>query len=465
MIPVILSGGAGTRLWPLSRKHYPKQLHRLMNEQRTLLQDTALRVSGLQAPVVVCNEDHRFMVAEQLHSIGITPAAILLEPAARNTAPAIALAALQALTIDPDATLAILPADHAIADTPALLAALEVAGEAAADSSLVTFGVVPTHPETGYGYLQSQEKSGNVRHVSRFVEKPDRPTAEQYVAAGDHFWNSGMFVFRARAYLDALSRYQPRMAEVCREAFENASADLDFIRISGAHFSPCPSDSIDYAVMERAEQVRMVPLDAGWSDVGSWHSLWEISDKNADGNVSVGEVIHRDSHNTLVHSRDKLVVTLGLEDMVVVDTSDALLVARRDRVQDVKNAVEQIRALGREEHLNHREVHRPWGSYDRIGHGERYQVKCITVKPGASLSLQMHHHRAEHWVVVSGTAIVQIGEREQMLTENESVYIPIGEKHRLTNPGKVALELIEVQSGSYLGEDDIVRFEDNCGRC
>lgn len=465
MIPVILSGGAGTRLWPLSRKHYPKQLHRLTGSDYTLLQETALRVGGLQAPIIVCNEDHRFMVAEQLHSAGITPAAILLEPAARNTAPAIALAALQALRTDPEATLAVLPADHAIADTQALLRALEVAGEAAADDSLVTFGVVPTHPETGYGYLQSQEKSGDVRRVSRFVEKPDRPTAEQYLAAGDHFWNSGMFVFRARAYLDALGRHQPKMAEVCREAFENASTDLDFIRISKAHFSPCPSDSIDYAVMERAEQVRMVPLDAGWSDVGGWHSLWAISEKDENGNVAIGDVMPLDTRNTLIHGREKLVVTLGMEDTVIVDTSDALLVARRDRVQDVKKVVEKIRALGREEHLNHREVHRPWGSYDSIGHGERYQVKCITVKPGASLSLQMHHHRAEHWVVVSGTAIVQIGEREQMLTENESVYIPIGEKHRLTNPGKLPLELIEVQSGSYLGEDDIVRFEDKFGRC
>ncbi|MEX1198748.1 MAG: mannose-1-phosphate guanylyltransferase/mannose-6-phosphate isomerase [Pseudohongiellaceae bacterium] len=465
MIPVILSGGAGTRLWPLSRKHYPKQLHRLTGGEHTLLQETALRVTDLQAPIVVCNEDHRFMVAEQLRSAGVTPSAILLEPAARNTAPAIALAALQALQTDPEATLAVLPADHAIADHQALLQALDVAGEAAADGSLVTFGVVPTHPETGYGYLQSQEKSGNVRHVIRFVEKPDHPTAEQYLAAGDHFWNSGMFVFRARAYLDALMRFQPTMAEVCREAFENASTDLDFIRISKAHFSPCPSDSIDYAVMEQAEQVRMVPLDAGWSDVGGWHSLWEISDKDENGNVSIGDVLPMDSHNNLVHSREKLVVTLGMEDTVIVDTKDALLVARRDRVQQVKDAVEKIRELGRKEHLNHREVHRPWGSYDSIDNGERYQVKCITVKPGASLSLQMHHHRAEHWVVVSGTAIVQIGEREQMLTENESVYIPIGEKHRLTNPGKLPLELIEVQSGSYLGEDDIVRFEDNFGRC
>ncbi len=465
MIPVILSGGAGTRLWPLSRKQYPKQLHRLTSDEHTLLQQTALRVQGLQPPIVVCNEEHRFMVAEQLHGLGITPAAILLEPAARNTAPAIALAALQALTIDPEATLAVLPADHAISDTAALLQALEVAGEAAADDSLITFGVVPTHPETGYGYLQSREKSGHVRQVSRFVEKPDRPTAERYVAAGDHFWNSGMFVFRARAYLDALIRHQPRMAEVCRSAFDNASSDLDFIRISRAHFEPCPSDSIDYAVMEQAEQVRMVPLDAGWSDVGSWSALWEISEQDGDGNVSVGDVIHRDSHNTLVHGREKLVVTLGMEDTVVVDTKDALLVARRDRVQDVKEIVARIEALGRTEHLNHREVHRPWGSYDSIGHGERYQVKCITVKPGASLSLQMHHHRAEHWVVVSGTAIVQIGEQDQMLTENQSVYIPIGETHRLTNPGKLPLELIEVQSGSYLGEDDIVRLEDHFGRC
>jgi len=464
LIPVILSGGAGTRLWPLSREHYPKQLHRLTGGEHSLLQETALRVQHLAAPIVVCNDDHRFMVAEQLRLAGITPSAILLEPTARNTAPAIALAALQAKQQDPDAVMAVLPADHVIADHAAFIVALDSAVHAAEDGSLVTFGVVPRRAETGYGYIQSAEKSGAVRNVSRFVEKPDADTAAHYLASGDYFWNSGMFVFRADSYLDALARFQPAMLAACQQAISHAGKDLDFLRVSKAHFNDCPSDSIDYAVMEQADNVSMVPLDAGWNDVGSWQSLWEISKQDEQGNAFIGDVIGLNTRNTLVHSLDKLVVTLGLDDTVVVDTPDALLVARKDQVQHVKEVVARIQESRREEHLYHREVHRPWGSYDCIGSGPRYQVKRITVKPGASLSLQMHHHRAEHWVMVSGTAKVQIGEVEKLLSENESVYIPIGVKHRLSNPGDSPIELVEVQSGSYLGEDDIVRFEDMFNR-
>ena len=464
LIPVILSGGSGTRLWPLSRSHYPKQLHRLGPGEHTLLQETALRVSHLDDPIVVCNEEHRFMVAEQLRSAGVNPAAILLEPTGRNTAPAIALAALQAQQSDPDAILAVFPADHAIKNLPAFHKALDQALEAANEGHLLTFGVVPHYPETGYGYMQSSAVGGPTRPVKRFVEKPDLATAGQYLASGAFFWNSGMFVFSAAAYLDALAEHQPAMLDACRLAFERAQSDLDFTRIDGDAFAACPSNSIDYAVMEQAKNVRMVPLDAGWSDIGNWHALWEISEQDEDGNALLGDVLALDSHNNLIRSADKLVVTIGIDDCVVVETPDALLVARRDRVQSVKEAVEQLSEAGREEHLMHREVHRPWGSYDSIGRGDRYQVKRITVKPGASLSLQYHHHRAEHWVVVRGTADVQIGEQQQTLGENESVYIPIGAKHRLTNPGDTPLELVEVQSGSYLGEDDIVRLEDDFGR-
>jgi len=474
MIPVILSGGAGTRLWPLSRALYPKQLHRLVGGEHSLLQQTALRAAGLAAPIVVCNEAHRFMVAEQLRQVDIEPAAILLEPVARNTAPAIALAALSALAKSDtdeqgvaDPILIVLPADHVISNEGALQQALQHAVQAARQqNALVTFGIVPQYAETGYGYLQSQEKNGALRLVSRFVEKPDQATAEAYVAAGDYFWNSGMFVFTARNYLAALARYQPAMHSAAEQAFQHASRDLDFTRISATHFADSPAESVDYAIMERADNVYMVPLDAGWSDIGNWHALWQISPADNAGNVSIGpDIMHMGSRNTLVHSLDRLVVTLGLEDCIVVDTPDALLVAHRDQVQQVKQAVARLQAEGRDEYRHHREVHRPWGSYDSIGVGPRYQVKCITVKPGASLSLQMHHHRAEHWIVVSGTAEVQVGEETRLLQENQSTYIPIGATHRLRNPGVIPLKLIEVQSGSYLGEDDIVRYEDDFGRC
>ena len=467
VIPVILSGGSGTRLWPLSRKHYPKQFHRLTGGEHTLLQQTALRVQHLAPPILVCNEDHRFMLAEQLHSIGITPAAILLEPEAKNTAPAIALAAIKAMEIDAEAIIAVFPADHVINDHSAFQQALSIAAKtAAAGKDLITFGIVPTRPETGYGYIEAGDGDRLRFTVKRFTEKPDKATAETYLSSGKHLWNSGMFVFKASAYLDALQQTQFAIVEHCQAAMNAAQKDLDFIRVDADTFATCPNDSIDYAVMEKANNVRVVPLDAGWNDIGGWQAIWEILDKDGNNTASIGDVLNFSTHNTLVHNdnQHKLVVTIGLEDLVIVDTKNALLVAHKDQVQEVKQAVEAIAKCGREEHLFHREVHRPWGSYDSIDHGQRYQVKRITVKPGASLSLQMHHHRAEHWVVVSGTAVVQVGEKESLLTENQSVYIPIGETHRLTNPGKVALELIEVQSGSYLGEDDIVRFEDTFGR-
>jgi mannose-1-phosphate guanylyltransferase/mannose-6-phosphate isomerase len=481
IIPVILSGGSGTRLWPLSRKHYPKQFHKLTGGDYSLLQETALRVRHLSSPIVVCNEDHRFMLAEQLHNIGITPAAILLEPVARNTAPAIALAALKAMELDSESIIAVFPADHVIGNQAAFEEALNCATDAASTSdNLITFGIVPSHAETGYGYIEIVGKSASdegasnsntlqhsgVLNVLRFIEKPNLEKAKEYLVTGCHLWNSGMFVFRAGAYLTALKETQPEILASCQRAFEHAKADLDFIRVDRTHFSECPADSIDYAVMEKSSRVRVVPMSAGWNDIGSWRAIWDVLNKTEDGTACIGDVISLDSSNCLIHNtgKDKLIVTIGLNDIVVVDTKNALLVAHKDQVQDVKKAVEQIADTERDEHLHHREVHRPWGSYDSIDFGDRYQVKRIRVKPGAALSLQMHHHRAEHWVVVSGTAVVRVNDQETLLTENQSVYIPLGAVHRLTNPGKVSLELIEVQSGSYLGEDDIVRFEDNFGR-
>lgn len=463
VIPVVLSGGSGTRLWPLSRKQYPKQLLNLTGGAYTMLQETVNRVQQFENPIIVCNEDHRFMVAEQCHSIGIKPSAIILEPVGRNTAPAIALAALEAKKLDPEAIIAIFPADHVIDNQSAFEQSLSIAIKAAKQNKLVTFGIVADKPETGYGYIKSLKTTdydSSFYVVESFVEKPDLATAQQYIESGDYYWNSGMFVFKASVYLQALEKANPQIITFCKESIEKAQNDLDFIRIDKASFKKCPDDSIDYAVMERADNVVVVPMDAGWSDLGSWSSLWEISDKDADDNAYIGDVISLHSKNNLVHSTDKLVATIGLENIVIVETKDALLVSHKDHVQDVKIVVEQLKNHQRNEHVLHREVQRPWGCYDSIDNGERYQVKRITVKPGASLSLQMHHHRAEHWVVVSGTALVQLGDKEQLLTENQSVYIPIGETHRLTNPGQLPLELIEVQSGSYLGEDDIVRFED-----
>lgn len=405
----------------------------------------------------------------------------MLEPVARNTGPAIALAAMKALELDSESIIAVFPADHVIGDLAAFQEALNCAIDSACTSDdLITFGIVPSHAETGYGYIETSERSvtneevslsGNlrptcVREVVRFVEKPNLEKAQEYLATGRHLWNSGMFVFRANAYLAALQETQQEILECCRRAFKQAKADLDFIRVDRTLFAECPADSIDYAVLEKSSRVRVVPLSAGWTDIGSWRAIWDILEKNPDGTACIGDVISLDSNNCLIQnsSKDKLIVTIGLNDIVVVDTKNALLVTHKDTVQDVKRAVEQIADRERDEHLHHREVHRPWGSYDSIDFGDRYQVKRIRVKPGASLSLQMHHHRAEHWVVVSGTAVVRINDQETLLTENQSVYIPLGAIHRLTNPGKVPLELIEVQSGSYLGEDDIVRFEDTFGR-
>ncbi|HEV2442272.1 MAG TPA: mannose-1-phosphate guanylyltransferase/mannose-6-phosphate isomerase [Steroidobacteraceae bacterium] len=470
LTPVILSGGAGTRLWPLSRELYPKQLLALTGE-RTMIQQTALRLEGLAAgaPVVVCNEAHRFLVAEQLRQLGIEPQAVVLEPMGRNTAPAIALAAHAALkAVGPnragDPLLLVLPADHVIRDVPAFHKAVHAALGAAQQGQLVTFGIVPTAPETGYGYIQRGAASGAVYRISRFVEKPSAEVAKDFVASGDYYWNSGMFLFGAQRYLDELTRLAPGIASACAEAFTAAKADLDFTRIDKRRFEACPSDSIDYAVMEKTAEAVVVPLAAGWSDVGSWAALHEASEADAHGNVSRGDVICEDSEGCYLYSESRLVSAVGLKDHVVVETKDAVLVAPRSRVQDVKKLVFKLKEQGRYEHSLHREVFRPWGSYDSIENGPRFQVKRLKVKPGAVLSLQLHHHRAEHWIVVSGTARITRGDEVFLLEENQSTYIPIGVRHRIENPGKIPLHIIEVQSGSYLGEDDIVRLEDHYGR-
>jgi len=469
MIPVILSGGSGTRLWPLSREAYPKQFLPL-NGSDTMLQATWLRVAPLASsgPIMVANEAHRFMVAEQLRQAECVPRAIVLEPLGRNTAPAIAIAALEATADGGDPLLLVLPSDHVISNVEAFHAAVRKAEASALQGRLVTFGIVPTGPETGYGYIRAEGgrlvAEGGVQAVAQFVEKPDAATAQGYVDSGEYVWNSGMFLFRASVYLDELARQQPGMLEACRAALSAARRDEDFIRLDEKSFAACPADSIDYAVMEHTEHAAVLPIDVGWNDVGSWTALWEIAQQDGDGNAHHGDVIARHCRNTLAWGDGRLVALLGLEDVVVVDTADALLVAHRDHVQDVKEIVAELKKAGRPEPTWHRKVYRPWGSYDSIDMGERFQVKRITVKPGAQLSLQMHHHRAEHWIVVSGTGRITRGEETIILSENQSTYIPLGVKHRLENPGRLPLELIEVQSGSYLGEDDIVRFEDVYGR-
>jgi mannose-1-phosphate guanylyltransferase/mannose-6-phosphate isomerase len=470
MIPVLMSGGAGTRLWPLSRELYPKQLLPLVDKE-TMLQVTARRADGLgaAAPLVVCNEEHRFLVAEQLRVIDHAPQAILLEPAGRNTAPAIALAALAASAGGgDDPLLLVLPADHVIRNVAAFQAAVRLATAAAERGALVTFGVVPDKPETGYGYIRRGTSlpgdTGGVHRIAAFVEKPDAARAAQFLASGEYLWNSGMFLFRASRYLAELGRHAPDILEACRRSFAGAQRDLDFTRVDGEAFRACRSESIDYAVMEKTDSAAVVPLDAGWSDVGSWDSLHAALDGDAAGNVTRGDVVLEDCGGSFVYAGSRLVAAVGLKDHVVVETKDAVLVAPRDRVQDVKALVNRIRSNGRQEHQLHREVHRPWGSYDSIDAGDRFQVKRLTVKPGASMSLQMHHHRAEHWIVVSGTARITRGEEIFLLEENQSTYIPIGAKHRIENPGRMTLHMIEVQSGGYLGEDDIVRFEDVYGR-
>jgi mannose-1-phosphate guanylyltransferase/mannose-6-phosphate isomerase len=475
---VVLSGGAGTRLWPLSREHFPKQLLPLTGGGETMLQATVARTAGLPgvgAPVVVCNEAHRFMVAEQLRQAGVEGTRIVLEPIGRNTAPAIALAAHAALgaaaasgdAADSDPLLLVLPADHVVRDVAAFQAAVRAALPAAAAGRLVTFGVVPEAPETGYGYIRRAAvagASGGVYPIDRFVEKPDLATAQGFLASGEYYWNSGMFLFGARRYLRELETQAPDIAEAVTAAFGAAKGDLDFLRIDAEAFAACRSDSIDYAVMEKTREAVVVPLAAGWSDVGSWSSLHAAVESDVDGNVLRGDVIAEDTRDSFVFSESRLVATVGLDSHVVVETKDAVLVAPRDRVQDVKALVARIKAAGRSEHSLHREVFRPWGSYDSVESGERYQVKRLSVNPGASMSLQLHHHRAEHWIVVSGTARITRNDEVFLLEENESTFIPLGAKHRIENPGKIPLHIIEVQSGSYLGEDDIVRFEDRYGR-
>jgi mannose-1-phosphate guanylyltransferase/mannose-6-phosphate isomerase len=466
--PVILSGGSGTRLWPLSRKNLPKQFLALSGSS-TLFQQTIERtrtLAGVGAPIVVCSEDHRFLVAEQLRAHGIDGASILLEPVPRNTAPAIALAAWQAQVSNADAILLVLPADHLIGDTASFAEAVGKALPLAEEGWLVTFGISPAAPETGFGYIKQAETIGHgAFRVERFVEKPDAATAEKYVSSGDYAWNSGMFLFKASRYLEELKQYAPTIHSTTETAFKAAKADLDFVRIDKDAFAASPEKSIDYAVMENTSRAAVLPVSCEWSDIGSWDALWATSIRDSDGNRLEGDVIAIDSHNCFVRGTDRrLVAALGLEDVVIVDTPDAMLVASRSHVQNVKQLVDKIKSDGRQEHLFHRKVYRPWGSYDSIDVGDRFQVKRISVKPGAALSLQKHHHRAEHWVIVSGTAEVTRNEEVFLLGENESTFLPLGAVHRLRNPGKVPLELIEVQSGSYLGEDDIVRLEDVYGR-
>ena len=472
LIPVILSGGSGTRLWPLSRELYPKQLLPLVGKG-TMLQETLARLTGVGevgAPIVVCNEQHRFLVAEQLREAGIESTSIVLEPVGRNTAPAIAIAAMAAVTGDSasqqkeDHVLLVLPADHVIQDVHAFQAAVDVGRKAALEGKLVTFGVVPDKPETGYGYIRRQAGSGPAFGIQQFVEKPDLATATRYVESKEYFWNSGMFMFKAAQVLDEMRALAPAIYDACAQAFTAAKRDLDFTRLPAKEFGACPSDSFDYAVMEKTRHGVVVPLDAGWSDVGSWSALHEAIPGDAQGNVCLGDVLTEDTRGSYLQSTSRLVAAVGLTDHVVVETKDAVLVAPKDRVQDVKQLVAQLKKQGRYETSLHREVFRPWGSYDSIDAGDRFQVKRLMVKPGACMSLQLHHHRAEHWIVVSGTARITRGDETFLLEENQSTYIPLGTRHRIENPGKIPLHIIEVQSGGYLGEDDIVRFEDRYGR-
>ena len=470
LIPVIMAGGSGTRLWPLSRQLHPKQFLPLVSHQ-TMLQETCNRLSNInhQPPLFICGEDHRFTVAEQLRQGGLEFSHIMLEPEGRNTAPAVALAALQAMndsTQNVEAVLLVLAADHVIKNQQAFEEAVNIALPLAQQGQLVTFGIVPQSPETGYGYIKTGGSLGNgsAMKVDEFVEKPDLATAESYLSSGEYLWNSGMFMFKASQFLSELKEQNPDILTVCRQAMEKASVDIDFIRPDAEIFKTCPEDSIDYAVMEKTQSAVVVPIDCGWSDVGSWSALWEVSDKDPNGNATKGDVLALDSKNCFIQSDRKLIATVGLEGVVVVESDDAIMVADKSRVQDVKTIVAQLKEQGRSEASLHRKVYRPWGSYDSVDAGDRFQVKRIVVKPGGQLSLQMHHHRAEHWIVVSGTAVVTKGGKEFILSENESTYIPIGETHRLENPGAIPLEMIEVQSGSYLGEDDIVRLEDSYGR-
>ncbi|SFN76326.1 mannose-1-phosphate guanylyltransferase / mannose-6-phosphate isomerase [Nitrosospira briensis] len=476
LIPVVLSGGSGTRLWPLSREKYPKQLLPLIGED-SLLQATLRRMEGLTdvqlgAPLVVCNEEYRFVIAEQLRLMG-TKGAILLEPVGRNTAPALTLAALASMRDGEDPTLLVMPADHVIMDVASFQGVVRLAMPLATEGKIVTFGITPDSPETGYGYIQAGETLGRdgASRIARFVEKPDLATAQAYLDAGSYFWNSGLFMMRASVWLSAIGYCRPDILTACRAAWDQGSADGDFLRVGKEAFMRCPSDSIDYAVMERIAGCEsslpvgaFVPLSAGWSDVGAWDSLWQVLPKDDQGNVSQGDALLENCHNMLVMAEHRLVACIGVEDMVVVETPDAVLVSHMSKTQHVKRIVDRLKREGRPESELHRKVFRPWGWYDGVDSGKRFQVKRIVVKPGAALSLQMHHHRAEHWIVVSGTAQVTRGDASYLVSENESTFIPLGTRHRLENPGCVPLEMIEVQSGSYLGEDDIVRFDDVYGR-
>jgi mannose-1-phosphate guanylyltransferase/mannose-6-phosphate isomerase len=468
IVPVILSGGSGTRLWPVSRESYPKQLWPLLSD-RTMVQDTALRGhgAGFAPPIVVCNHEHRFLIAEQLRAAGVPNARIVLEPVGRNSAPAIAAAALLQAEEDPDALLWMLAADHAIADLDALHTALAQAATAARAGRIVTFGMRPHRPETGYGYIEAGaplRDAPGVHAVARFVEKPDAETAERLAADGRHLWNSGMFVFTARTLLEEMEAHAPEVLPPVRAAVSNRRADLDFIRLDEQAFAACPSISLDYAVAERTSRAAVVPATIGWSDVGSWNALWELGEKDADGNVALGDVLLEGAQDCYVRSDGMLAAVVGLKDAVVVVTEDAVLAMHRDRAQDVKAVVERLKRAGRPEGVSHNRSYRPWGFYESLIQGDRFQVKRIVVSPGRQLSLQKHFHRAEHWVVVSGTARVTRDEETLIVQENESVYLPLGCVHRLENPGKIPLALIEVQSGAYLGEDDIVRLEDTYGR-
>ncbi len=466
LTPVLLCGGVGSRLWPVSREAHPKQFLPLAGEL-SMLQETLQRTSGLEesAPIVVCNEEHRFMVAEQLRQVNLQASALILEPQGRNTAPAVALAALQVITVDPEALLLVLPADHLIQNVDAFVEAVAKATPLARQGRLMTFGVVPASAETGYGYIKcGATLEADLFDLERFVEKPDAATAQAYLDSGNYLWNSGMFLLRAATYLEQLGEHAPEILACCQRAMERASTDLDFVRPDPQAFDECPSDSIDYAVMEKTDTGAVVSLDCGWSDVGAWSALWDVAQGDANGNVCKGDVIVDNCTGSYFRSESRLVAATGVENLVVVETADAVLVADRAKVQDVKRIVNRLKEQQRPEVSLHRRVYRPWGSYESLVVSERFQVKRIMVNPGQTLSLQMHHHRAEHWIVVHGTAEVTCEDKVFMLGEDESTYIPLGHKHRLTNPGRIPLELIEVQSGAYLGEDDIVRFEDVYGR-
>jgi mannose-1-phosphate guanylyltransferase/mannose-6-phosphate isomerase len=479
IIPLILSGGSGSRLWPLSRELYPKQFHTLVGD-RTMLQETVLRLQGLPdvgEPLVVCNEEHRFLVAEQLRQIGVSPLGIFLEPQGRNTAPAVAIGALAAQSIAEDPVLLVLPADHVMLRPEEFHCAARLGHRLAQQGLLVTFGIQARAPETGFGYIKkgepltvadpddgAQAGAPTACRIDKFVEKPDLATARAYIESGDFLWNSGMFMFRASRYLAELENCEPEIARLCRESFADLHQDTDFTRLGEEAFKRCPSNSIDYAVMEKSGETAVVPLDAGWSDIGSWSALWEAGDQDDAGNVKVGDIVSANVSNSYLHSESRLIAAIGLDNHIVVETDDAVLVASKDRVQEVKDLVVQLNKLDREERLLHKQVLRPWGSYQGVDQGDRFQVKRLVVKPGAKLSLQLHHKRAEHWVVVRGVARVTRGEEIFTLHEDQSTYIPIETKHQLENIGDGPLELVEVQTGSYLGEDDIVRFEDVYGR-